>query len=65
MFVGGIFLAKPGNHLVESITVRTGWRISVSQGGMYLLQLMDQYAATYTILAIGLSMTIGLAWVYG
>ena len=41
------------------------WSISVSQGGMYLLQLMDQYAATYTILAIGLSMTVGLAWVYG
>ncbi|KAK2192523.1 hypothetical protein NP493_28g03055 [Ridgeia piscesae] len=36
-----------------------------TRGGMYILQLMDQYAATYTILSIGLAMVIGLAWVYG
>ena len=32
---------------------------------MYILQLFDNYAATYSLLLIGLVECIGIAWVYG
>lgn len=35
------------------------------QGGMYMLQLFDNYAATYSLLFIGMIECIGIAWVYG
>jgi hypothetical protein len=35
------------------------------QGGMFILQLFDNYAATYSLLFIGLVECIGIAWVYG
>lgn len=39
--------------------------IFCSQGGMYMLQLFDNYAATYSLLFIGMIECIGIAWVYG
>ncbi|XP_046555556.1 sodium- and chloride-dependent glycine transporter 1-like [Haliotis rubra] len=36
-----------------------------TQGGMYVLQLFDNYAATYSLLCIGFVECIALAWVYG
>lgn len=36
-----------------------------SQGGMYILQLFDNYAATYSLLIIGLIEALALSWVYG
>ncbi|XP_048778053.1 sodium- and chloride-dependent glycine transporter 2-like [Ostrea edulis] len=39
--------------------------IFCSQGGMYMLQLFDNYAATYSLLFIGMVECIGIAWVYG
>lgn len=36
-----------------------------AQGGMYVLQLFDNYAATYSLLFIGLVECLVLAWVYG
>lgn len=35
------------------------------QGGMYVVQLFDNYAATYSLLAIGLAECLALSWVYG
>lgn len=32
---------------------------------MYILQLFDNYAATYSLLVIGLVESLALAWVYG
>ncbi|XP_028967335.1 sodium-dependent proline transporter [Galendromus occidentalis] len=34
-------------------------------GGMYVLQLMDNYVASYSALTIGLSEVIVIGWVYG
>ncbi|XP_061193112.1 sodium- and chloride-dependent glycine transporter 2-like [Saccostrea echinata] len=39
--------------------------IFCSQGGMYMLQLFDNYAATYSLLFIGMVECIGISWVYG
>ncbi|GFO29799.1 transporter [Plakobranchus ocellatus] len=36
-----------------------------TQGGMYVVQLFDNYAATYSLLATGLAECVALAWVYG
>ncbi|KAL5020081.1 hypothetical protein ScPMuIL_002973 [Solemya velum] len=36
-----------------------------TEGGMYVLQLFDNYAATYSLLVIGLVECLALAWVYG
>ncbi|RUS80131.1 hypothetical protein EGW08_012130 [Elysia chlorotica] len=36
-----------------------------TQGGMYVVQLFDNYAATYSLLATGLTECVALAWVYG
>ncbi|KAG1699841.1 Sodium- and chloride-dependent glycine transporter 2 [Nymphon striatum] len=36
-----------------------------SQGGMYVLQLMDNYCATFSALLIGLCELIVIGWVYG
>ncbi|XP_076457390.1 sodium- and chloride-dependent glycine transporter 1-like [Babylonia areolata] len=36
-----------------------------TKGGMYVLQLFDNYAATYSLLFIGLVECVVLAWVYG
>ncbi|KAL4220855.1 hypothetical protein ACF0H5_019122 [Mactra antiquata] len=35
------------------------------QGGMYVLQLFDNYAATFSLLVIGVVESIALSWVYG
>ena len=32
---------------------------------MYMLQLFDNYAASYSLLFIGMVESIGIAWVYG
>ena len=37
----------------------------VVQGGMYMLQLIDNYAATYSLLIIGLFECITIAYIYG
>lgn len=34
------------------------------QGGLYLVVLMDQYAAAWAPLIIGLCMCLSLSWVY-
>ncbi|KAK2169497.1 hypothetical protein LSH36_9g04017 [Paralvinella palmiformis] len=36
-----------------------------TQGGMYVLQLMDTYCASYTLLIVAVVELIALAWVYG
>lgn len=36
-----------------------------TKGGMYVLQLFDNYAATYSLLFIGLVECLVLSWVYG
>ncbi|XP_025100411.1 sodium- and chloride-dependent glycine transporter 1-like isoform X2 [Pomacea canaliculata] len=36
-----------------------------AKGGMYVLQLFDNYAATYSLLFIGLVECMTLSWVYG
>ncbi|XP_021377302.1 sodium- and chloride-dependent glycine transporter 1-like isoform X1 [Mizuhopecten yessoensis] len=36
-----------------------------TQGGMYVLQLFDNYAATYSLLIVGLTECFAIAWVYG
>lgn len=36
-----------------------------SKGGMYILQLMDNYVASYSALTIGLFEVIVIGWVYG
>lgn len=36
-----------------------------TRGGMYMLQLIDNYSATYSLLLIGLCECIAIAWVYG
>ncbi|KAL4231024.1 hypothetical protein ACF0H5_011396 [Mactra antiquata] len=36
-----------------------------SQGGMYALQLFDNYVATFSLLVIGVIESIALSWVYG
>ncbi|KAL4225787.1 hypothetical protein ACF0H5_016476 [Mactra antiquata] len=36
-----------------------------SQGGMYALQLFDNYVATFSSLVIGVMESIALSWVYG
>ena len=35
------------------------------QGGMYVLQLMDNYSATYGLVTVGIFICIALGWVYG
>lgn len=45
-----------------------GYLIGLSfctQGGMYVVTLFDNYAATYSLLAIGLVECCALSWVYG
>ena len=37
----------------------------VSQGGMYVLQLMDAYCLTYILLVLGVIEPIVLCWIYG
>ncbi|KAK2181587.1 hypothetical protein NP493_391g02039 [Ridgeia piscesae] len=37
----------------------------ITRGGMYVLQLMDSYCATYSVLLIALVESIALSWVYG
>ncbi|KAL4225034.1 hypothetical protein ACF0H5_015729 [Mactra antiquata] len=39
--------------------------IFTSQGGMYVLQLFDNYASTFSLLVIGVVESIALSWVYG
>ncbi|KAL4225788.1 hypothetical protein ACF0H5_016477 [Mactra antiquata] len=36
-----------------------------SQGGMYVLQLFDNYASTFSLLVVGVMESIALSWVYG
>ncbi|KAL4231025.1 hypothetical protein ACF0H5_011397 [Mactra antiquata] len=36
-----------------------------AQGGMYALQLFDNYVATFSLLVIGVMESIALSWVYG
>ena len=36
-----------------------------TRGGMYLLQLIDNYAATYSLLIIGLFECVALSYIYG
>ncbi|XP_069115309.1 sodium- and chloride-dependent glycine transporter 2-like [Argopecten irradians] len=36
-----------------------------TEGGMYVLQLFDNYAATYSLLIVGLTECFAIAWVYG
>lgn len=35
------------------------------QGGMYMLQLIDNYAATYSLLLIAIAECVTLTYVYG
>jgi len=51
-----IFLSLIGFTLGLSCTTR---------GGMYLLQLIDNYAATYSLLIIGLFECVTIAYIYG
>jgi len=39
--------------------------IMCTQGGMYVLQLIDQYAATFSALILGMIESVVIAWVYG
>ncbi|KAK2156903.1 hypothetical protein LSH36_202g04000 [Paralvinella palmiformis] len=36
-----------------------------TKSGMYILQLMDSYAPSYSLLVIGVMETIAISWVYG
>lgn len=36
-----------------------------TKGGAYMLNLMDAYAASWSLMVIGLTETIAIAWVYG
>lgn len=36
-----------------------------TEGGIYILQLMDNYCASFSALIIGLTEIIAIAWVYG
>ncbi|XP_013386200.1 sodium-dependent proline transporter-like isoform X3 [Lingula anatina] len=36
-----------------------------TQGGIYLMQLMDHYAASWSVLIIGICECVALSWVYG
>ena len=35
------------------------------QSGMYFLQLVDTYSATYALLALGITLCLALGWTYG
>ncbi|XP_023241236.1 sodium- and chloride-dependent glycine transporter 1-like isoform X1 [Centruroides sculpturatus] len=39
--------------------------IICTEGGMYILQLMDNYCASFSALIIGLTEVIVIAWIYG
>ncbi|XP_064624664.1 sodium- and chloride-dependent glycine transporter 1-like [Lineus longissimus] len=54
--------------LVMAVVSIVGYLFGLSfctRGGFYMLQLMDSYAATYSVLMIGLFELIAIAWVYG
>ncbi|KAK7469916.1 hypothetical protein BaRGS_00036079, partial [Batillaria attramentaria] len=36
-----------------------------AQGGLYLLQLMDEYLCSFPLMVAGITMCLGIAWVYG
>lgn len=36
-----------------------------SQGGMYILQLMDHYVASWSLLIVGLTEVLVISYVYG
>ncbi|XP_035210687.1 sodium- and chloride-dependent glycine transporter 1-like [Stegodyphus dumicola] len=37
----------------------------VTEGGMYVLQLMDWYSATFSLMIISLLETVSICWIYG
>ena len=39
--------------------------VFVLQGGMYMVQLLDNYAASYSVLILGFIESVTLAWIYG
>lgn len=39
--------------------------LTLFQGGMYVLQLMDNYCASFSALIIGLVEVIVIGWIYG
>ena len=49
----------------EVMFVLSNEAVFVFQGGVYMLQLIDNYAATYSVLIIGLCECLALSYVYG
>ena len=37
----------------------------IFQAGMFVLQLLDTYMATYSIITLGFCFSVGLSWIYG
>lgn len=37
----------------------------LTQGGVYVLQWLDNYAATYSVLVVGFLELVVIGWVYG
>lgn len=56
---------KPLVLLVCCIVLFFAGLIICTNGGMYVLQLMDNYCASYSALMIGLAEVIVIAWIYG
>ncbi|BFZ13660.1 hypothetical protein BsWGS_16699 [Bradybaena similaris] len=63
-----LFRSKRNSSSLLIIISIVGYVVGLSfctQGGMYVVQLFDNYAATYSLLAIGLAECLALSWVYG
>ncbi|KAH9504501.1 Sodium- and chloride-dependent glycine transporter 2 [Bulinus truncatus] len=62
------FMQGKRSFLLLLVIALVGYLIGLSfctQGGMYVVQLFDNYAATYSLLAIGLVECLAISYAYG